>query len=182
MGCRQAVRHGTLTPAFVGPNPAIPANRKATLSRGFSVGWDGDDANRAAKAASVRIRRPEICKLACKAQGERIFAEGEYPAIISLSPLFSTLKFFEILQMHFGHFGSVDRFEPPQCRGRRLDDPKNTAQTGCRGRQPLPIQNLFTKPQIGRLFGQIRTIEPLLTSNSSLIQKMRYCFRNIFLL
>ena len=42
-------------------------NRKATRKRGFSVGWDGDDVNRAAKAASVRIRRPKICKLACKA-------------------------------------------------------------------------------------------------------------------
>lgn len=29
--------------------------------------------------ASVRIRRPEICKLACKAKGERIFTEGEIP-------------------------------------------------------------------------------------------------------
>jgi hypothetical protein len=32
------------------------------------------------EAASVRIRRPKVCKLACKTQGERIFAEGEYPA------------------------------------------------------------------------------------------------------
>ena len=31
--------------------------------------------------ASVRIRRPEICKLACKAEGERIFTKGEIPGL-----------------------------------------------------------------------------------------------------
>ena len=36
MGCSQAVRHQTLTLAFVGPNPAIPANKKAP-SRCFFV-------------------------------------------------------------------------------------------------------------------------------------------------
>ena len=31
----------------------------------------------ALRQLQVRIRRPKICKLACKAQGERIFAAGE---------------------------------------------------------------------------------------------------------
>ena len=38
-----------------------------------------DRARRAKRGKPVRIRRPEICKLACKAKGERIFTEGEIP-------------------------------------------------------------------------------------------------------
>ena len=40
LGCRQAVRHQTLTLASVGSNPAIPASRKGTLLGAFSAGWD----------------------------------------------------------------------------------------------------------------------------------------------
>jgi len=48
----------------------------------------------------VRIRRPKIGELAHQAQGARIFESAcgfEYPDTKKTSPLFSPLKFFEIL-------------------------------------------------------------------------------------
>ncbi len=44
MGCRQAVRHETLTLARVGSNPAIPANTKGTRGGALCVDWDGTNA------------------------------------------------------------------------------------------------------------------------------------------
>ena len=37
LGRRQVVRHGTLTPAFAGPSPAVPANRLLQHARAFLV-------------------------------------------------------------------------------------------------------------------------------------------------
>ena len=48
----------------------------------------------------------------------------------------------------------MDRFEPPHRRGRRLDDPKNTVQTGCRGRQPLPFENYLQTHRCNGIWGR----------------------------
>ncbi len=70
-----------MTLALVGPNPATPASTKGTLRVPFVLA--GMLRLRRAFAlvanASVRIRRPKLCKPACKAQGVRIFAKDEYP-------------------------------------------------------------------------------------------------------
>ena len=45
--------------------------------------------------------------------------------------------------MHFGHFGSVAGFEPPQCRGRRLDDAKNTDKRAVVGASPYKSNFIY---------------------------------------
>ena len=62
LGCRQAVRHQTLTLASVGSNPAIPASRKGTHSGAFSAGWDGFPFDRAFAKANASVHRFEPTK------------------------------------------------------------------------------------------------------------------------
>ena len=72
-------------------NRSYGTAEKARHRRAFSAGWDGSHFRPSREAASVRVPRPKICKLACKAKGAGTFAEGEYTA---------------------EGVGSVDRFEP----------------------------------------------------------------------
>ena len=85
----------------------------------------------------VRIRRPKIGELAHQAQGERIFAEGEYPATYNFFSAFLDSKVFRNFAdafPRFAHlFGSVDRFEPAKCIF-CIDSPQNQIRGKHRGR------------------------------------------------
>ena len=84
MGCSQAVRHQTLTLAFVGPNPATPANTKGGLSSAFCVGWGGMNTAEHLQSKCFGSHSPRRATPACEAAAsERIFAAGEYPVTLA---------------------------------------------------------------------------------------------------
>ena len=72
----------------------------------------------------------------------------------------------------------MDRFEPPHGRGRRLDDPKNTVQTGCRGRQPLQLKNHL---QSHRCNGILDRFEPPSPQKSVSYNLTFYCISDIMI-
>ena len=105
LGCSQAVRHGTLTPARVGPNPATPARKKHLITQVlFST-----------KSADVGRNPPSVDRFAMKSALQQEIKADLISSEAARRRFLPSLPDFIVQRTISFPFGSIAGLEPAKC-------------------------------------------------------------------